>query len=123
MTDNEPGLMQQALFYLAMVGAWIAGEAGRAALAGAAGGLVRWLMSDRRRIRDGVASVVVGLLMALYASPIMLALLNRWIGEMSGDVGGAAGFAAGLVGMSLTKLALAVLDANHRRISGGRPDA
>lgn len=29
MTENEPGLFQQALFFLAMIGAWIAGEAGR----------------------------------------------------------------------------------------------
>ncbi|RDW14441.1 hypothetical protein [Paracoccus thiocyanatus] len=119
MTENEPGLLQQTLFFMAMIGAWIAGEAGRAALAGAAGGLVRWLMSERRRIRDGVVSVIAGALMARYASPVMLALLERWLGEMSGDVGGAAGFAAGLAGMSLAKLTLAILDANYRRITGG----
>lgn len=123
MTDNEPGLFQQVLFYFAMIGAWIAGEAGRAALAGAAGGFVRWLTSERRRIRDGVVSVVAGALMARYASPVMLALLERWLGEMSGDVAGAAGFAAGLAGMSLAKLILGAIDANVRRISGGSPDA
>ncbi|MFN4129377.1 MAG: hypothetical protein ACK4GC_06135 [Paracoccaceae bacterium] len=122
MTENEPGLFQQALFFIAMIGAWIAGEAGRAALAGAAGGLVRWLTSEQRRIRDGIVSVIAGALMARYASPVMLAILENWIGEMSGDVAGAAGFAAGLAGMSLTKLILGAIDAHVRRL-GGRPDA
>lgn len=122
MTEHEPGLLQQVLFFMAMIGAWIAGEAGRAALAGAAGGLVRWLTSERRRIRDGIVSVIAGALMARYASPVMLAILERWIGEMSGDVAGAAGFASGLAGMSLTKLILGAIDANARRL-GGRPDA
>lgn len=122
MTENEPGLLQQVLFFAAMIGAWIAGEAGRAVLAGAAGGLVRWLMSERQRIRDGIVSVVAGALMARYASPVMLAIMERWLGEMSGDVAGAAGFASGLAGMSLAKLMLGFVDAHARKL-GGHPDA
>ncbi|RQP07558.1 MAG: hypothetical protein D1H97_02170 [Paracoccus sp. BP8] len=123
MTDNEPSLFQQALFYLAMIGAWITGEAGRAALAGAAGGLVRWWIAEgKRRTRDGVVSVAAGILMSLYASPVMLALLERWLGDISGDAAGAAGFASGLAGMSLAKLVLGMIEARARRL-GGNSDA
>lgn len=118
---HEPSWVDQALVNLALIGAWIAGEGGRAAIAGAAGGLVRWLISARRTIRDGAASIFVGLLMASYATPLMMALLERWLGEIKGDVQGAAGFAAGIVGMSITKLAMAMLDAHTRRINGGGP--
>ncbi|AZV00216.1 hypothetical protein pben1_p59 [Paracoccus phage vB_PbeS_Pben1] len=122
-TPPEPGLLQQALFYAAMVGAWITGEAGRAALAGAAGGLVRWWMTvGKCRLRDGAVMAAAGSLMSLYFSPVMLALLERWIGEIRGDAAGAAGFASGLAGMSLAKLVLGVIEAHARKL-GGRPDA
>lgn len=120
MQTEGPGFLDMALFYAGLIVAWLAGEAGRAALAGAAGGLVRWLTSERYRLRDGVVSVVAGALMARYASPVMLALLEKWLGEMSGDVAGAAGFAAGLAGMSLAKLIMGMIDANSRRFSGDR---
>lgn len=114
--------MEQILFYVATAATWLAGEAGRAFVAGVAGGFVRWLMAERRRLRDGMVSVVAGGLMSLYASPVMLAVLERWLGDLSGNTTGAAGFAAGLAGMSLAKLILGAIEAHARRM-GGKPDA
>lgn len=118
---HEPSWTDQIAIYGALIFAWITGEAGRAALAGAAGGLVRWLVSSRRRLRDGIPSIFVGMLMASYATPLMVVLIERYIGPLRGDVQGTAGFAAGIIGMSLTKLVMGVLDAHTRRISGGGP--
>lgn len=121
---TEPSWTDQILFYAAVIGAWVTGEAGRAALAGAAGGLVRWLMSEKRRIRDGVVSIIAGTLMARYATPLMVAILESYFGTLKGDVQGTAGFAAGIIGMSCAKLAMGILDAHARKISGGgQPDA
>lgn len=120
--DASSGLLEQIAFFFAACATWIAGEAGRAFLAGVSGGFVRWLMADRRKLRDGAVSVVAGGLMSLYASPLMLVVLERWFGALSGDAAGAAGFAAGLAGMSLAKLILGAIDAHARRM-GGTPNA
>lgn len=82
MTDST--LWELVLLYAAMIGAWVTGEAGKAGLAGAAGGLMRWLMSETRRVWEGVVSVTCGCLMATYGTPLMLALLEKWVGELKG---------------------------------------
>lgn len=115
----EPSWTDQLLVNAALIGVWATGEAGRAAIAGAAGGLVRWLMSERRRLRDGVVSIMAGTLMARYATPLMMALLETYFRPLKGDVQGTAGFAAGIVGMSMAKLIMGMLEAHARRISGG----
>lgn len=122
MTD-PPNWTDQIALYTSLVAAWITGEAGRAALAGAAGGLVRWLMTERKRIRDGVVSIIAGTLMARYATPLMLAILEGHFGPIKGDVQGTAGFAAGIVGMSLAKLIMGIIEAQGRKFGGGGQDA
>ena len=118
MNQHDPSVLDTILLNLALIGAWLAGEAGRAALAGAAGGLVRWLMSEKTRIRDGAISIITGILMAKYASPLMLAILEKWFDALKGDVVGMAGFAAGIAGMSIAKILLALVDAQFRKTGG-----
>lgn len=119
MTPPADGSIWDAiLLYLAMVGAWVVGEGGKAALAGAAGGLVRWLMAERRRIRDGAISVASGAMMAHFGAPLMLALLEKSLGGMRGDVANTAAFCAGIVGMSLAKLVIAYVEAHSRKVGG-----
>lgn len=125
MTPDQPPsatLLENLILYATMVGAWIFGEGTKAAFAGAAGGLVRWMMSERRRIRDGIISVTSGALMAHYGTPLMLAILEKWMGELRGDAGFAAAFCSGLVGMSLAKLVIAYIDAQGRKVGGGADD-
>ena len=54
---------------------WLFGEAGGAALAGALGGVVRWL-SLRESWKDGVISITVGAICAVYVSPLVI----QWLG-------------------------------------------
>lgn len=103
---------------------WIAGETGRAVAAGAAGGLYRWLMQERRRMRDGVLAVTSGSLAALYLAPVVLAVLRA----MGVDLGvseaadRAAGFLTGLAGMSMAKVIIAAVEAWALRQAKERND-
>lgn len=119
---SEYGFWESILLGLAMIGAWLSGEAGKAGIAGAAGGLVRWLMSETRRVREGIISVVSGALMAHFGTPLMLALLEKSMGELKGEAGYTAAFCSGLVGMSLAKLVIAYIERHGRKL-GGEDDA
>lgn len=91
---------------------WVAGETGRAMLAGAAGGLVRWVGQERRRLRDGALAVASGSLAALYLAPLVvgvLRVLHIELGE-GADADRAAGFLAGLAGMSIAKVVIAAVE-------------
>ncbi|AXQ93214.1 hypothetical protein LV780_04945 [Cereibacter azotoformans] len=60
MPDSGPGAWETVLLSGSMIAAWIGGEAGRVAVAGGAGGLMRWLAAEQRRIRDGVLAERAG---------------------------------------------------------------
>ena len=51
---------------------WIMTDQAKTALAGAAGGIVRWV-TLRERWQDGVASLLVGSICALYVGPFVRA--------------------------------------------------
>lgn len=112
-------VFEAVLLHGAMIGAWVLGEGGKAAMAGAAGGVVRWLSSERRKVSEGVIAVVTGAMMAHYGTPLMLALIEGWTGELKGEAMPAAAFFAGLVGMSLGKLVIAFMDNHARKVRGG----
>ena len=78
-------------------------DAGKTTLAGAAGGLVRW-MTLRENWRDGIVSLGIGAICSLYLGPIIFPLLNPVLSDVApaGDVGGLAAFIVGLGGISLT---------------------
>ena len=119
MTD----LMDQIRAATAAGATWLAGEAGRAAIAGAAGGLYRWLMQERRRIRDGLVAVVSGAISAQYLGPVVLAVLRLAglrLGGEGGDLSLTAGFLAGLAGMSIAKLVVATVEAQAQKMRGER---
>lgn len=84
------------------------GEKGQVALAGAAGGLVRWL-TLRARWQDGVISIVVGSLCALYLGPLAQPAVTAMIGTFVLDPASRAsfsGFILGLGGVSVSGLAM-----------------
>ncbi|MCT4557360.1 MAG: hypothetical protein N4A61_04795 [Pelagimonas sp.] len=105
-------------FYGALV--WLTGEAGRLYLAGAVGGAYRALMSERRRWRDGIISVVAGVFSAPYLAPVVLAVLEKAGLQVvdSPNVGVSAGFLAGLTGMSLAKLVVAMIEGQAAKLVG-----
>lgn len=116
-TPPSAGVWDTLVIYGGLIGAWIVGESGRAAIAGATGGLVRWLVSEKRHLRSGVLSVVVGAFMSQYATPLMLALLEKSFGELRGEVGNTGAFFTGIVGMSMAKLVIAYIEARGDALS------
>lgn len=106
----------------AAVTTWIAGETGRAMVAGAAGGLLRWLGQESKRLLDGIGAVTTGAICALYLGPVVGGALGA-VGIHLGDganADSAAGFLAGLAGMSLAKVAIALIETwAARQIKGG----
>lgn len=74
------------------------GDKAQAVLAGAAGGIVRWL-TLRENWRDGAVSIVVGALCALYLSPMVEPLLEPALGRIVLDPARRAGFSGFLIGI------------------------
>jgi hypothetical protein len=101
---------------------WIYGDTATTALAGAAGGVVRWL-TLRHDWREGLMAIVVGAICALYLGPVIEPLLEPIIGKIApqGDASGFSSFMTGLAGISLTGLLLDVI--NIRRKLIGDSDA
>lgn len=126
MSDNTtPGLLQTALVWGGAIIAWLAGESGRVLVAGGLGGLLRWSFDERRRIRDGVINVITGAICAKYLGAFVLALLAGVAPSIRDhpDAPLTAGFSAGLVGMSLAKILIAIVEARAHRAAGGGDDA
>lgn len=88
-------------------------DAGRAILAGALGGLVRW-MTLRDNWKEGGAAVIVGAICALYLGPLAEPILEPFIGRIAPD-GDAAGFSSFLVGLGGLSLSGIVIDVFARR--------
>ncbi|MBY6119540.1 hypothetical protein KUV64_27335, partial [Mameliella alba] len=98
---------------------WLAGETGRAVIAGAAGGLYRWLMQERRRLRDGIVAVAAGALAAQFLGPVVLAglrLVGLKLQGTEAELAPTAGFLAGLAGMSIAKMLVALMETQAARL-------
>ncbi|AET73311.1 hypothetical protein EMVG_00025 [Emiliania huxleyi virus PS401] len=97
-----------------LVAAWAGGEAGRAYVAGASGGLFRWLTSPPpRTLPDAAGALFGGALAAAFLTPLVVAIL-RLVGLDLGESAAAAGtyhFLTGVFGMSLTKIAVGLVEA------------
>ncbi|QBR35417.1 hypothetical protein ETW23_03940 [Leisingera sp. NJS201] len=90
--------------------AWLQSDAGAAALAGAAGGLVRWL-TLRENWRDGVVSLVVGSICAIYLGPLVEPVLAPVVGKITagGDAAGFSSFVVGLGGIGFSGFVIETL--------------
>lgn len=97
---------------------WLFGTSGQVALAGAAGGAVRWWMSERKRLLSGLGSVITGAIFAQYFAPITLVVLTKYIGPLGEGAFATAAFSAGLVGMSIAKIIIAAVDAAAGKMGG-----
>jgi hypothetical protein len=118
--STDPGLIEKGIVALVAAAAWLGGEVGRVVVAGAAGGLYRWLMEERKRLTDGVVAVVSGAVGAVYLGPIMLRMLELIGLNLTTHPSGAmtAGFLAGMTGVSLAKIMIAVLEVRARKMRG-----
>ncbi|PWE32793.1 hypothetical protein DDZ14_08585 [Maritimibacter sp. 55A14] len=124
MPEKDATFWQTVLLWGGIVLTWAGGEAGRVLVAGASGGIFRWFMSQRRRMRDGALAVITGVMAAKYMSPVALAMIEATIGPMRDetDIQATAAFAAGLGGMSVAKVVIAVFENQATRLRGDRND-
>lgn len=95
---------------------WLTGTAGQIALAGAAGGVVRWWMSERRGFIKLFGAIFTGALFANYFAPVALVMLNNYVGPLGDGAFGTAAFAAGLGGMSFAKIIIAAIEGGARKL-------
>lgn len=121
MPDKIVMLLNDVLVLGAGAMAWLTGEAGRIMVASGAGGLVRWLASERRRIRDGILSVIGGILVGSYLWPLVLTVIGQLpnVAPESGDAKAMAGFIAGMMGISGAKIVLALVESRIGAGNGG----
>lgn len=121
---TEPDIWTIAVNVLTVGAAWIAGEGGRIAVAGGAGGLSRWLSSERRRLLDGLFAVGGGLVSGTYLWPLVLKIIGLPFGGLSeapNNVAMAA-FVAGALGMSFVKIITAMVEAKVAGQVKGKAD-
>jgi len=102
---------------------WLLSEPGRAALAGALGGIVRWV-TLRESWRDGFLSLLVGSICAVYLGPLVQPILDPIIGKLApgGDAAGFASFCVGIGGMSISGLLIDVFRARRRQAAKDAAD-
>lgn len=85
------------------------------AIAGALGGVVRWL-TLKTGVLDGIISVVVGAICAVYIGPLAAPVINHFFGEIVLDANsrlGLSGFVIGICGVGASGFILDML--SHRR--------
>lgn len=91
---------------------WLGSDAGRAAIAGALGGVVRWI-TLRERPREAIGSLIVGSVCAIYLGPLVEPMLAPVIGKIApkGDSAGFASFVVGLGGISIASFVIEIFRA------------
>lgn len=101
---------------------WLFSDVGKAAMAGALGGLVRWL-TLREKPMEGVQTLVVGTVCAIYLGPLVVPLLEPIVGKIApgNDAGGFASFVVGLGGISIAGFIIDVIKARRGRIGATPP--
>ncbi|WP_420415937.1 hypothetical protein [Marinovum algicola] len=108
----------------ASVLAWASGEIGRIYIAGGLGGALRWINSHKRRLRDGPVAIIAGSVSARFFHPIVGNILEGAFGEFARpeDAIATSAFVAGLLGMSLGKLLIAVIEGKFGAVKSGGSD-
>lgn len=122
MPENPLTWYETFILWGTVFTAWAFGEGGKVLIAGAAGGIVRWIMEEKRRIRDGALAIMSGIVFAQYLTPVGIALMTTWfgsLGENTDDIKFSAAFAVGIGGMSVAKLVTAMFDAHARKLRKG----
>jgi len=83
---------------------WLTTDKTQLLVAGALGGLVRWI-TLRDKWTDGLASVVVGTICALYVSPLTIPIVTPALGGIGmppESTNGLSGFLTGVAGIALS---------------------
>lgn len=102
---------------------WLLSEPSRAAIAGIAGGVVRWL-TLRSNWKEGLGTLIVGALCAIYAGQIALPIVEGSIGKIlpGEDMSGLSSFLVGIGGISLSGLILDIFDRRRLKLKEDQTD-
>ena len=117
--QGSSGLWDILLLSSGVALTWIAGESGRVLVASGMGGMMRWLTSETRKIRDGVLAVIGGCVTGTYLWPAVLAVMGL---QKEPDNIALAAFIAGTIGISFVKIVTAVVEARTKTWAGGNDD-
>lgn len=100
---------------------WLFSDEGKAALAGAAGGVVRWV-TLREHWKDGIPGLIVGAICAIYLGPLVAPFLNPYIGQIApgSDGKGFASFIVGLGGIGFSGFLIDVIRARRAELKRGQ---
>lgn len=95
---------------------WIQSDGGRIAVAGAAGGVVRWL-TLRQNWKEGAIAMIVGAICAKYLGPLVVPILEPALGRFDpgGDNIGLLSFLVGLGGISISGLLIDIFRARQKQ--------
>lgn len=97
------------------------GEKGQIALAGAAGGLVRWLRL-KSHWTDGVIAIIVGSITAIYLHPLAEPLVDGLLGSVVVDASSRAALSGFVIGLGGVGVAGFVIDAIAARMQRKRDE-
>lgn len=97
---------------------WLVSEPGRAAVAGAAGGIVRWL-TLHPSWKEGMATLVVGAICAIYAGPLALPIVEWSLGKVlpPSNMEGLSAFLVGIGGLSLSGFLLDLFELRRKKLN------
>jgi hypothetical protein len=96
--------------------AWLSTDPGKAVIAGGLGGVVRWL-TLRHSLAEGIVTIVIGGICAMFLGPLTTPILEPTIGKIA-PVGNAAGLGAFIVGMAGVSLSGLIMDIFERKRRG-----
>ena len=99
--------------------AWLLSDPGNAALAGALGGMVRWV-TLRDSWKEGVPALLVGAVCAVYVAPFIEPIIGPAMSATApdADVGALTAFLTGLGGIGIAGFILDLI--SSRLTKGGR---
>ncbi len=102
----------------------IATDTAKAALAGALGGLVRWV-TLRDDWREGAASLIVGTICAVYLGPLAIPMMEPSVGKIMppDDVDRFTSFIVGLGGISLASFVIGVFTRHSQQTEVAENDS
>jgi len=99
---------------------WLASDPGKAAVAGALGGVVRWI-TLRRNWKEGAGTLIVGCISAVYLGPIALAMASASTGvqvDPGGRTDDLANFLVGIGGISISGFFIQLFERRKKDLEG-----
>ena len=100
---------------------YVFGDRGQTIIAGALGGMVKWL-SLRDHWSDGIIAIIVGAICAVYLSPLALPIMDPVLKVVIDNYQQRAtlsGFVIGIGGIGVVGLIMDVLKLRRQQIGGG----